>query len=156
MNFISTRGGEKVSGAKAIVKGLADDGGLFVPETFPPVTREELEEMLPMSYPERAAKVLKKYLDEYDGAELLSALDKAYSKFEGDPAPLVKIDDGIYILELWHGPTCAFKDMALTVLPYLLRKGCDICGIKEQVLILVATRAIRARLRSKASKTPKA
>ena len=139
MNFISTRGGEKVSGAKAIVKGLADDGGLFVPETFPPVTREELEEMLPMSYPERAAKVLKKYLDEYDGAELLSALDKAYSKFEGDPAPLVKIDDGIYVLELWHGPTCAFKDMALTVLPYLLRKGCDICGIKEQVLILVAT-----------------
>ena len=139
MNFISTRGGEKVTGARAIVQGLSAGGGLFVPETFPPVTREELEEMLPMSYPERAAKVLSKYLDDYDGAGLLSALDKAYSKFEGDPAPLVKIDDGIYILELWHGPTCAFKDMALTVLPYLLRKGCDICGIKEQILILVAT-----------------
>ena len=118
MNFISTRGGEKVNGAaKAIVKGLADDGGLFVPESFPPVTGEELEAMLPLSYPERAAKILGKYLDDYDGEELLSALEAAYSKFEGDPAPLVKIDDGIYLLELWHGPTCAFKDMALTVLP---------------------------------------
>ena len=140
MNFISTRGGEKVNGAaQAIVKGLAEDGGLFVPESFPAVSREELEEMLPLSYPERAAKVLSKYLDDYDGAELLSALEAAYSKFEGDPAPLVRIDEGIYILELWHGPTCAFKDMALTVLPYLLRKGADICGIKENILILVAT-----------------
>ena len=139
MNFISTRGGEKVTGARAIVQGLSAGGDLFVPETFPPVTREELEEMLPMSYPERAAKVLSKYLDDYDAEGLLAALNAAYSKFEGDPAPLVKIDDGIYILELWHGPTCAFKDMALTVLPYLLRKGCDICGIKETILILVAT-----------------
>ena len=139
MNFISTRGGEKVTGARAIVEGLASDGGLFVPETFPPVTRGELEEMLPMSYPERAAKVLYKYLDDYDKDGLLAALEAAYSKFDGDPAPLVKIDDGIFILELWHGPTCAFKDMALTVLPYLLRKGCDICGIKEDILILVAT-----------------
>ncbi len=139
MNFISTRGGEKVTGARAIVKGLSDNGGLFVPESFPAVSREELEEMLGMSYPERAAKVLGKYLDDYDGAELLSALEAAYAKFDGDPAPLVKIDDGIYLLELWHGPTCAFKDMALTVLPYLLRKGSDICGIKEHILILVAT-----------------
>lgn len=108
-------------------------------ESFPAVSREELEEMLGMSYPERAAKVLGKYLDDYDGAELLSALEAAYAKFDGDPAPLVKIDDGIYLLELWHGPTCAFKDMALTVLPYLLRKGSDICGIKENILILVAT-----------------
>lgn len=140
MNFISTRGGEIVSGAKAIVKGLSDNGGLFVPETFPKVSSEELEEMLSMSYPERATKVLMKYLDEYDEKELLSACESAYAKFEGDdPAPLVRLDDGIYMLELFHGPTCAFKDMALTVLPYLLRKGCDICGIKEDILILVAT-----------------
>ncbi|MCD7728985.1 MAG: threonine synthase [Clostridia bacterium] len=139
MNFISTRGGEKVSGARAIVQGLSANGGLFVPETFPEVTREELEEMLSMSYSERACKVLYKYLDDYDEGELLKALEAAYSKFDGDPAPLVKLDDGVYILELFHGPTCAFKDMALTVLPYLLRKGCDICGIKENVLILVAT-----------------
>lgn len=139
MNFISTRGGNTVSGARAIVQGLSENGGLFVPETFPEVTAVELEEMLTMSYPERAAKVLLKYLDEYDGEELLKALEAAYAKFDGDPAPLVKIADGVYILELFHGPTCAFKDMALTVLPYLLRKGCDICGIKENVLILVAT-----------------
>ena len=140
MYFISTRGGEKVTGARAIVKGLSDNGGLFVPETFPAVTREELEEMLSMSYPERAAKVLHKYLDDYDEKGLLSACEAAYSKFEGnDPCPLVKIKDGIYILELFHGPTCAFKDMALTVLPYLLRKGCDICGVKEEILVLVAT-----------------
>ena len=140
MYFISTRGGEKVTGARAIVKGLSDNGGLFVPETFPAVTREELEEMLSMSYPERAAKVLHKFLDDYDEKGLLTACEAAYSKFEGnDPCPLVKIKDGIYILELFHGPTCAFKDMALTVLPYLLRKGCDICGVKEEILVLVAT-----------------
>lgn len=140
MYFISTRGGEKVTGARAIVKGLSDNGGLFVPETFPAVTREELEEMLSMSYPERAAKVLHKYLDDYDEKGLLTACEAAYSKFEGsDPCPLVKIKDGIYILELFHGPTCAFKDMALTVLPYLLRNGCDICGVKEEILVLVAT-----------------
>lgn len=140
MNFISTRGGETVTGARAIVQGLSENGGLFVPETFPEVSRAELEDMLYMSYPERATKVLIKYLDDYDEKELLSACEAAYGKFEGsDPAPLVKLDDGVYILELFRGPTCAFKDMALTLLPYLLRKGCDICGIKEQILILVAT-----------------
>ena len=140
MKFISTRGGEKVTGARAIVQGLSANGGLFVPEKFPVVTEAELDGMLTMSYPERATKILMKFLDEYDEKELLSACEKAYSKFEGpDPAPLVRLDDGVYILELFHGPTCAFKDMALTVLPYLLRKGCDICGIKQEILVLVAT-----------------
>ena len=140
MKFISTRGGESVTGAQAIVQGIAKDGGLFVPETFPQVTKEELESMLPMSYAERASFVLAKYLDEYDKDELTKACEEAYARFEGDdPAPLVKIDAGLYMLELFHGPTCAFKDMALTLLPYLLRKGCDLCGIKETVLILVAT-----------------
>ncbi|MDE5721133.1 MAG: threonine synthase [Clostridia bacterium] len=140
MKFISTRGGEKVTGAKAIVQGLSANGGLFVPEKFPQVSKNELEEMLSLSYPERATKILIKYLDDYDEKELLSACEKAYAKFEGgDPAPLVRLDDGVYMLELFHGPTCAFKDMALTLLPYLLRKGCDICGIKEEILVLVAT-----------------
>ena len=139
MNFISTRGGEKVGGAKAIVQGLSSNGGLFVPEKFPVVDAAELEEMLSMSYAERAAKIIHKYLDEYDYDGLLKACEAAYSRFEGDPAPLVKIDDGVYILELFHGPTCAFKDMALTLLPYLLKEGCRIMGIKEDILILVAT-----------------
>lgn len=140
MKFISTRGGECVTGAQAIAQGIAKDGGLFVPETFPSVSEQEMEEMLGMSYAERAAAVLHKYLDEYDPEGLKAACEKAYSQFdEGDAAPLVKIDESLYMLELFHGPTCAFKDLALTLLPYLLRKGCDICGLKEEVLILVAT-----------------
>ena len=131
MKFISTRGGECVTGAQAIVQGIAEDGGMFVPETFPPVSEAELEEMLSMSYAERAAAVLHKYLDEYDYDGLKAACEQAYSKFEeGDAAPLVKIDSSLYMLELFHGPTCAFKDLALTLLPYLLRKRCDICGIR--------------------------
>lgn len=140
MKFVSTRGGEKVTGAQAIVRGLSANGGLFVPEKFPQVSAEELEGLLEADYAERAAHILGKYLDEYDGDGLLSACRSAYAKFDGgDPAPLVRIDDGVYMLELWHGPTLAFKDMALTLLPYLLRKGCDICGVKEQILILTAT-----------------
>lgn len=139
MKFVSTRGGEKVTGAQAVVQGLAVNGGLFVPEKFPAISEAEMEEMLSMSYPERAFTVLSKYFTEYDGKELLTALESAYERFEGDPAPLVKLDDGVYMLELWHGPTCAFKDMALTALPYLLRKGCDLLGVKEEILILVAT-----------------
>ena len=77
MVFISTRGEEKVTGAQAIVQGIAKDGGLFVPEKFPAVTPSELESMLGMDYPERAAFVLHKYLDEYDHEELLAALNKA-------------------------------------------------------------------------------
>ncbi len=140
MKFISTRGKGSVTGAEAVVRGIAEDGGLYVPECFPPVTGEEFEAMLGMDYPERAALVLKKYFEEYDGEKLLSALRSAYQKFEGDdPAPLVRIDEGLYLLELFHGPTCAFKDMALTVFPYLLKEGCALTGVKEKLLIPVAT-----------------
>ena len=141
MNFISTRGGEKVTGAQAIVQGLAKDGGLFVPETFPTVSSEELSAMETMNYPERAAFVLGKYLADDLGSDYLKEIcEKAYATFTGDdPAPLVKLDDGFFILELFHGPTCAFKDMALTVLPYLLKRSQEVTGIKEDVLILAAT-----------------
>ncbi len=143
MHFISTRGEEKVTGAQAIVQGIAKNGGLFVPETFPTVTREELEAMGEMSYPERAAFVLAKYLGDELGAEFLKeACEKAYASFEGDdPVPLVKIDGqtGLYVLELFRGPTCAFKDIALTVLPYLMKKSCEVTGIQDEILILAAT-----------------
>ncbi len=140
MEFISTRGGERVTGAQAIVNGMAVDGGLYVPAVFPRISAEELSAMLGMDYAERAALVLGKYLDEYDPAGLLSALRSAYANFEGDdPAPLVRMDNGMYVLELFHGPTCAFKDMALTVLPYLLREGCRLLGIDKEVLVLTAT-----------------
>lgn len=140
MKFISTRGGAKVTGSRAIVQGLSENGGLFVPEKFPEVSVKEMEELLEAGYAERAAKIIGKFFDEYDKAELLAACEEAYSKFDGDdPAPLVRLDDGVYMLELWHGPTLAFKDVALTLLPYLLKKGCEINGISEKVLILTAT-----------------
>ncbi len=141
MYFISTRGGEKVTGAQAIVKGLADDGGLYVPEKFPVVSKEEMDAMAEMGYAERAAFILGKYLADDLGAEFLKeTCEKAYAGFEGkDPVPLVKIDGNLYVLELFHGPTCAFKDMALTVLPYLLTKSCEVTGVKEEILILAAT-----------------
>ena len=141
MYFISTRGGEKVTGAQAIVNGLAKDGGLYVPERFPMVSAEEMERMSEMNYAERAAFILGKYLGEELGEEYLKeSCEKAYATFTGkDPVPLVKIDGKLYILELFHGPTCAFKDMALTLLPYLLKKSCEVTGSKEEVLILAAT-----------------
>ncbi len=139
MLFVSTRGGKPVTGAEAIVKGMADGGGLYVPASFPAVTAEEFSAMLSMDYAERTAFILGKYLDEYDGEGLLAWLRKAYAAFEGDPAPLVRMDEGLYLLELFHGPTCAFKDMALAVLPYLLREGCNLLKIKKDVLVLAAT-----------------
>ncbi len=140
MKFISTRGGSSVDcSAQAIVKGLADDGGLFVPETFPDLSNR-ISDMLSMDYAERASTVIGSYLQEYDQAKLLSACKSAYSRFTNDDgATLVKLDDNTYVLELFHGPTLAFKDVALTLLPYLLREGADITGLKEEILILVAT-----------------
>ena len=143
MYFISTRGGEKVTGAQAIVQGLAKDGGLYVPESFPTVSAEDIAAMAEMGYPERAAFILGKYLADELGAEFLQdACEKAYEKFEGaDPVPLVKVDGevGLYVLELFHGPTCAFKDMSLQLLPYLLKKSCEVAGVKNDLLILTAT-----------------
>ena len=143
MYFISTRGGEKVTGAQAIVQGLAQNGGLYVPEQFPSVSLQELESMAEMSYPERAAFILGKYLADDLGEDFLKkACEKAYASFEGkDPVPLIKVDGevGLYVLELFHGPTCAFKDMALQVLPHLLKKSCEVTGITDEILILAAT-----------------
>ena len=140
MYFVSTRGDEKATGAEAIVRGLAGDGGLFVPEAFPEVSLGEIEQLVGMSYPERAAFVIGKYLGELGEDFLAEACKKAYSSFEGsDPAPLVRIDEGLYILELFHGPTCAFKDMALTLLPHLLKRSCELTDVKEDILILAAT-----------------
>ena len=141
MKFISTRGKSQAENAAvAITKGLADDGGLFVPERFPTINNDEMSAMLKMEYAERACTVLHKYLEEYNKEELLAACKSAYSKFEdNEPAPIVKIDEGTFIMELFHGPTLAFKDVALTLLPYLLRKGADIAGVKEDILILTAT-----------------
>ena len=120
MKFVSTRGGAEVDcAAKAIAKGLAEDGGLFVPEFFPHISLEDLSALSDKDYAERACFVLHKFLTEYDKEELLQACKNAYAKFEeSDAAPLVKLDAKLFIMELFHGPTLAFKDIALTILPH--------------------------------------
>lgn len=141
MEYISTRNkSEKCSSAEAIVNGLAPDGGLYVPESLPRLKKEDFEELAKEDYPSRAARVLSLLLEDFTFEELLDYTTKAYSRFYGDdPCPLVNIDEGVYVLELWHGPTCAFKDMALTMLPHLLTAARKKIGEKDKTLIMVAT-----------------
>lgn len=140
MHYISTRDkGKKVSGAFAVVSGISDEGGLYVPESVPKLEKEDFEKLLGMDYCERAAFIMEKFLPEFTYEELLGCARKAYSRFEGDPAPLVKIDKRMYILELWHGPTHAFKDMALTFLPHLMLLCKNKLGAGDETVILTAT-----------------
>lgn len=141
MQYVSSRAKNTVvSGAEAIVKGLSADGGLFVPSEFPELSSEELIKMQDMEYSERAAFVLSKFLTDFSLEELKEYTKKAYARFYGDdPCPLVAIDEKTYILELWHGPTCAFKDMALTLLPHLMVASRKKIGETNKTLILVAT-----------------
>ena len=140
MKYISTRDCSKVfTAAEAIVKGISDDGGLIVPSSFPLIDGKMLDELIESDYPERVAKVLSLYMDEFSYDELLGYTRAAYSRFDGDPCPVVKIEDGEFVMELWHGPTCAFKDMALTVLPYLMTASKRKLGDNSRTLVLVAT-----------------
>ena len=143
MKYVSTRGqnNEGVSSAYAIKTGLASDGGLFMPETIPQVDLEFIKALAPLSYPERAARVLSLFLTDYTYDELLKDAMGAYSseKFTPSPAPITELSGGKYMLELWHGPTCAFKDMALQIMPRLFSRALTKCGETREALILVAT-----------------
>ena len=143
MRYVSTRGKdcEGVSSAYAIKTGLANDKGLFMPEYIPALTVGEIEKLIDKSYPERAAAVLSKVLDDYTYAELLEDAENAYSesRFFDFPAKLTDMNDGNFMLELWHGPTCAFKDMALQIMPRLFVRALRKCGEERCALILVAT-----------------
>ncbi|MBQ9116498.1 MAG: threonine synthase [Clostridia bacterium] len=142
MNYISTRGnGGKVTAAGAIKQGLAGDGGLFMPESIPTLADGELSELSSLSYPERAAKILSKFLTDYTYEELLSDCTEAYgeARFPGGAAPLSAIGNQLRILELWHGPTAAFKDMALQIMPRLFVRALRKTEEKRTALILVAT-----------------
>ncbi len=143
MKYYSTRDQQKNSFDSAVVikKGLASDGGLFVPESLPTLTKSDVEALCKMTYPERAATVLSKFLSDYTYDELLSDCKEAYSEtsFPGGAAPLEKVTDTIYSLELWHGPTAAFKDMALQIMPRLLSRALVKTGEDNTALILVAT-----------------
>ena len=143
MKYISTRGAHKegVSAAYAIKTGLASDGGLFMPETIPQIDGEYIKALSTLSYPERAAKILSLFLSDYTYNELLEDARAAYAedKFIPSPAPITELGDGKYMLELWHGPTCAFKDMALQIMPRLFSRALKKTGEEKEALILVAT-----------------
>lgn len=142
MYYVSTRGnGERVLSATAIKKGIAGDGGLFMPETLPTVDIDFIKELMPLSYPERAVKVLSLFLDDYTKDELSHAARFAYEggKFDTAAAPVVELDTNTSVLELWHGPTAAFKDMALQICPTLLSQALVKTDEKGEAFILVAT-----------------
>lgn len=143
MQYQSTRNKSlSVSSAEAIKTGLSADGGLFVPESIPSVSLGEIGEMADMSYKMRAYAILSKFLTDYTPDELKECINNAYTKekFETENiAPVYKLNDSQYFLELWHGPTCAFKDMALQILPHLLTKAMKKTNEDNDVVILVAT-----------------
>ncbi len=143
MRFCSTRDSSiRITGTEAIVGGIALDGGLYVPVDMPIFSKAKLCELAKLSYPELAAVLLKKFLPEIGYSELLSACQQAYSKEKfGDDAPvrMTNLLGRQSVLELWHGPTHAFKDMALQLLPHLMRLSLKATGVKKKPLILVAT-----------------
>lgn len=138
--YKSTRSeNETVTASQAILKGLASDGGLFVPTSIPKLS-VSLQELSGMSYKETAYVVMKEFLTDFTEEELKSCIDKAYdSKFDTEEiAPLVKAE-GAYYLELFHGATIAFKDMALSILPHLLTTSARKNNVKNDIVILTAT-----------------
>ncbi|MBU3158487.1 threonine synthase [Clostridium frigoris] len=138
--YKSTRGNEKlVKSAEAIARGLGEDGGLFVPTSIPKLTAS-LEELKGMDYKQLAFTIMREFLTDYDEKDLLESIDKAYDEKFDTPviAPLAKHGEN-YFLELYHGPTLAFKDMALSILPYLLKNAVKKLNINKEMVILTAT-----------------
>lgn len=143
MQYQSTRNNNiSVSSAEAIIKGISPDGGLFVPMQKPRLSIEDINSLAKVGYAERAKIVLGLFLTDYTMQEISESVANAYNKqkFETDSiAPVYELTESTYILELWHGPTCAFKDMALQMLPQLLTRAMKKTGEKREVVILVAT-----------------
>ena len=143
MLYTSTRDKSvKVESAYAIAQGISKDGGLFVPTEIPQIDKSFIDSLVPLSYKERAKKVLSLYLTDFTAEEIDMCVSGAYAegKFSSSKvAPVKKIKEGENILELWRGPTCAFKDMALQLLPYLLTVSAKKTVADKTIVILVAT-----------------
>lgn len=143
MNYLSTRGhNNTVCSARAILKGLAEDGGLFVPEIIPTIDNDFLSSLLDLTYQERAKKIISLYLTDFTTEEINQCVDKAYTcdKFDTDKiVPVVEVEQNTYLLELWHGPTSAFKDMALQLLPQFISTSLKKLNDSNELVILVAT-----------------
>lgn len=140
IKYVSTRGDkEKVTASQAILRGIAPDGGLYVPETFPKLDKS-LTELKGLNYREIAYEVMKLFLTDFSEEELKACIDSAYdSKFDTEEIVPMKEADGLIYLELFHGPTLAFKDMALSILPYLMVTSAKKNNLKEKIIILTAT-----------------
>lgn len=131
-----------VSSAEAIAQGIAADGGLFVPDSIPELTAADFEAWKGLTYAERAARVFQLYLTDFTLDELRDCTQNAYASgsFETpNVQEIATLADGTMLLELWHGPTCAFKDMALQILPHFLTKSVQKSGISREIVILTAT-----------------
>ena len=146
MNYNSTRDKSKVvSAAQAIAQGISDEGGLFVPQSLPKYTLDDIKALSETDYRGRAKKIFADFLGDFTEQEINESVDAAYTaeKFgSDDPAPISYIESGntkMSVLELWHGPTCAFKDMALQILPHLLTKSVKKVYSGKEAVILVAT-----------------
>ena len=143
MFYTSTRDNNvKVTASKAITDGISPDGGLYIPESIPQLSAEEIKSLCNVDYKERAKKVLGLYLTDFTKEELDYCVEGAYKdgKFASEfVAPVVKLHDNVSILELFKGPTCAFKDMALQILPYLLTVSAKKNLKDKEIVILVAT-----------------
>ncbi len=145
MDYISTRGGDyRYSAAQAIRSGLAPDGGLFVPENIPLLSSADILKLMKLDYPDRAANILARFLTDFTEEELKTYTRAAYSeeKFADYPAKVVQLNaynEKEFMLELWHGPTAAFKDMALQLLPYLMKAAAEKTGENKDICILTAT-----------------
>lgn len=138
--YESTRGkGGKVTASQAILQGLAPDGGLFVPDHIPALDRN-IEEIAKMDYRQTAYEVMKLFLTDFTEAELKNCIDRAYdSKFDTEEIVPLAEAAGAYYLELFHGPTIAFKDMALSILPHLMTTSARKNNVKNKIVILTAT-----------------
>lgn len=141
MFYRSTRGDlEKITASKAILRGIAEDGGLYVPIEIPKIESNSLKELMNKNYREIAFWVMKKFFTDFTDEELLYCVESAYDEKFDTPeiAPLRKVGEN-YFLELYHGPTLAFKDMALSILPYLLKTAMKKEKIDKEIVILTAT-----------------
>ncbi len=140
--YISTRGNfNKVQAAEAIRLGMVPTGGLFVPEQIPVLSQEDIYGMAGLNYREIAQKIIEPYMRDYSAVEIDQCISNAYNEanFGQSIAPLYKLKDGTYLLELWHGPTAAFKDIALQIMPYFLSLALKKVKTDNETVILVAT-----------------
>lgn len=141
--YISTRGNSApVTASQAILQGMVPEGGLFVSDTIPQLSIDEVKEIVSGSYQDAAKKVFSYFLNDYSAEQIAECVEKAYNaeRFDSEKiAPLHSLSDDAHILELWHGPTLAFKDVALQIMPHFLVKAIEKSGQEQDVVILVAT-----------------